>query len=378
MNDRLRIIYLADGSSIHTKRWIGWFGKRHDVALLSIPPINPHDWTDSRVQLLPYLKQGHIHYTATIRHILHLRKLIKIFRPDLIHAHFLNPNAWYAAASGFRPYVTTTWGSDLFQVSKFTSILNRWSVRKAALNTADSQEAVDRLEDMVGVPNRVALIQFGVDTEIFSPGRPHVDLRRRWSIPIEAKVIISPRILRPLYNTLTIAEAFCDEAKRHSNWYLVFLAYVADKDYQQRVVDIIASAGLLDRVRFIPGVSHEEMPDLYRTADVVLSVPSSDTTPVTLLEAMACDVPVIASDLPSIREWITHNRNGQLVPPGDKLALVQALEKTFSLPVNVVSYITTSNRDQILQRASQNVHMKKMEIEYFRILKNTNKRAQLA
>jgi glycosyltransferase involved in cell wall biosynthesis len=60
-------------------------------------------------------------------------------------------------------------------------------------------------------------------------------------------------------------------------------------------------------------------------ADIAVSIPFSEGMAVSVWEAMACGLPVIASDLAGLREWITNGENGLLVPVGDIDALAQAI-----------------------------------------------------
>ena len=76
-----------------------------------------------------------------------------------------------------------------------------------------------------------------------------------------------------------------------------------------------------DAVVYVPQVAYAEIPDLYRAADLVLSVPSSDGLPVSVLEAMACGTPVIVSDLPALRELTDDGADLSLVPMRDVDAL---------------------------------------------------------
>ena len=61
-----------------------------------------------------------------------------------------------------------------------------------------------------------------------------------------------------------------------------------------------ADAGIGEQLRILEDVAHDELPDLFRLADVVVSVPETDSFPVTLLEAMACGRPIVVSDLPAV------------------------------------------------------------------------------
>ncbi len=374
MNRRLRILFLADGRSIHTKRWVGYFAQRHDVLLLSSPPLAGMTWDRPDIRLARGSEDSIIPKINSLRVWWYIQKLIRSFRPDLIHAHYLIPNAWLAAASGFRPFVTTTWGSDLLGVTGFALWLNRWATCRADLNTVDSNEAVEHLLKLHCDRDKIVLIQFGVDTDFFCPGPVVHNLRREWGIPDEAEIIVSPRILSPLYNGQTIAEAFCRLASERSKAYLVFLAYNADPQYQNHVKATLQTKGLLDRVRFVPGLAHQAMPDLYRTASAIVSVPSSDTTPVTLLEAMATGSPVIVSSLPSLHEWIHDRKNGWIVPPKNSAALFIALREALDQKVSERQGMSTANRQVVQERASQQAQMALMEAQYYRLVDRALKR----
>ena len=88
----------------------------------------------------------------------------------------------------------------------------------------------------------------------------------------------------------------------------------------------IAQRGLEARVRLVPAIPYPEMPDYYRLADVVVSVPESDAGPVTLVEALAVGRPVVSSNLPPVREWLADLDPECLVPVGDAAATAAALQ----------------------------------------------------
>jgi glycosyltransferase involved in cell wall biosynthesis len=73
--------------------------------------------------------------------------------------------------------------------------------------------------------------------------------------------------------------------------------------------------GIEDSVSFVGRIDHDRLPLAHGAADVFVSVPSLDATSVSLLEAMASGNAIIASDLPSNREWIIDGINGFIVAP---------------------------------------------------------------
>ena len=102
---------------------------------------------------------------------------------------------------------------------------------------------------------------------------------------------------------------------------------------RERLARQVERAGLLDRVSFLGALTHDEVRDALRQADVVAvpSVPTRDGRregiPVALMEAMACGVPVVGSRLSGIPEVVEDAETGLLVEPGDPAALADALER---------------------------------------------------
>lgn len=75
-------------------------------------------------------------------------------------------------------------------------------------------------------------------------------------------------------------------------------------------------------------------------ADVSVSVPSSDSVPVTLQEAMACGVPPIVSDLPAVKEWVQDDVNAYVVPIRDEHALADAIIKSLNSEEERSKFVT--------------------------------------
>ena len=87
----------------------------------------------------------------------------------------------------------------------------------------------------------------------------------------------------------------------------------------------LTPAHRLDRVHFAGQVESERLPEYYRAADLYVSASHSDGSSVSLLEAMACGLPALVSDIPGNREWVEPQANGWRFPDGDAEALAQGL-----------------------------------------------------
>jgi glycosyltransferase involved in cell wall biosynthesis len=263
-----------------------------------------------------------------------LRWVIREIKPDLIHAGPVHSAAFLAAAAGFRPLVTMSWGSDLLHEAE-RSALVRWAaeyaLRRTTVFTGDCQ-AVKAKAVELGVPaERCVLFPWGVDLERFTNGN-YADLRE-WLGWRDKFVILSMRSWEPVYGVDVLVRGFARAARQIPDLRLLLLGGGS----QERLLrNILSKNKVLDRVQFAGQISQKDLPDYYCSADVYISASHSDGSSVSLMEALASGLPVIVSDIPGNREWVTPGEQGWLFPDGDdgELAdcIVQAYQQRRALP----------------------------------------------
>lgn len=226
-----------------------------------------------------------------------------------------------AAKTGFRPLVVMSWGSDILADAARSKAVRRSAV--AALRGSDALvcdcDAVrETIQGWLPYPDeRVVQFPWGVDLKSFRPGPERLGLRELpgWK---DATILLSTRTWEPLYGTLTVLEGFAAARRENPALKLVMLG---DGSLGPRVRRFIAARGLAEHA-FLPGrVPHDRLRDWFRAADVYVAGSFSDGSSVSLLEAMACALPVIATDIPGNREWVPSARHGLLYPPGNARAL---------------------------------------------------------
>jgi glycosyltransferase involved in cell wall biosynthesis len=271
---------------------------RHGVATVALP------WT-------PMMVPRPIRIALLVARI---RKLLRSYRPQVVHAHELTVYPLHAIVAGARPLVATAWGSDVLRAGRAGRLRNTVIARTASLLTADSRDLLARLAALGAPPSRLMIFNWGVDLDAFSPGREAA--RARLGLP-DVPVILSPRALRPLYNPGVILDAFARVAADVPDAVLL-LKHLGD------VVPELERLPYRDRVRVVGHVPAEEVPDYFRAADVCVSIPSSDSAPRTVWEAMACGCPCVLSDLPWIDDQIERGRDA-LVVPIDAAAVAEAI-----------------------------------------------------
>jgi glycosyltransferase involved in cell wall biosynthesis len=315
----LRLCFIADSRSLHTARWLRFFSERgHSVALVSSHPPQYGLQVDSYYALST---RSRAPATRIVKNVLEVRKAIRDFKPDALHAHYINESGWLGALSGFHPFVLTAWGSDIYQApfqSRLASVLSPWAVRRADYVTADSHDQVERLRAMGAGIDSSVMVTWGVDLAKFT-GRTGSVWREKHGIDGRRFVVLSPREWIPNSNIEMIVRAFTLARQGRPAMLLALKVFRrgTSAETQAKMAALIQSLGISDSTLVIDEEPEEILPEMYAAADVTVSVCSSDGTPVSVLEAMASESAPIVSRLPSLGDWIEEGRSGFLAPPED-------------------------------------------------------------
>jgi len=231
---------------------------------------------------------------------------------DIFHAHYAAElTTWMASILGKRPLVITVMGGDvLFDEQGSLGPVGRWLTKRAILKADLVTVKSPMLGDVVaswGVPkDRIMNIVWGVDGRVFAPDTDGAKQRRSdWGVQADDKILFSPRMLKPLYNQVLMVEALA----QIPNAILVLSTYQEDQTYRTEVEAKAKALNVLDRVKFVPALSMTDMSASYCAADVILSLPPSDGTPQSVMEAMACGAPVVQTDLDRFKPLFAHQES---------------------------------------------------------------------
>lgn len=362
----MRLAFIGDPNSIHTRRWMDYYLERgHDVHLL-VPAQDPLTAElDRRIRLHRFRAWPRTGVPGLGRLVTAaaLRLAMRRIRPDVLHAHCVTRYGLAAWLTGFHPYVLTVWGTDVLIEAKANDRLRRnarRALRAADLVTGGSGYLVDAAIEAGARPERTRYVHFGVDTEVFCPGPDPAALRARLGLKGK-RVLLSPRNIAPLYHQRTVVEAL---AALPPDVAVVMTRHSAQPEELAAVESRAAEHGVSDRVVIVDAVAHAEMPDFYRLADVVLSVPASDGGPNTIVEALASGRPIVASDLAPAREWLGELDPETLVPVGDAAATAKAIGRVLARSPRERDERARRGRAAVEERADQRRTIAAMEQAY--------------
>jgi len=313
----VRIAFLGDGSLNHVRRWAGYFHERgHDVLLISYESVDGCAFPARRLEKrLPTKLLGYLSAVGS------LRKELAGFRPDLVNALYLGGYGFVAARSGFRPLAASSLGSDLL-VDYPSSIVHRLQIR-FVLRTADliltDADELSRVAISAGAsPGKILKAYMGIDERIFFP-REHACGE---AAPGDGRArIVSTRNLFPIYNIDLLVEAVPLVLEKQDALFVI----CGDGPERGRLEETVRRRALERSFVFRGRLDPQGIARELRAADVYVSTSRSDSTSVSLLEAMACGAIPVVTDLPANREWITDGQNGLVVQRNDPAALAAAL-----------------------------------------------------
>jgi glycosyltransferase involved in cell wall biosynthesis len=259
--------------------------------------------------------------------------------PDVAHAHF-----WMSGLAA----VTAARVVDVPVVQTFHAL---GSVKRRHQGAADTSpdrriayerqlgRVVDRVvvqcQDeirellLLGVPrSRMALVPSGVNTERFRPDGPAEQRTGRQRV-----LTVGRLVERKGFEDLIRAMPLVPGAEC-----MIVGGRAEDEPYAAKLRDLATGLGVGDRVRLAGAVPAADMPRWYRSADVLAAVPWYEPFGLTPLEAMACGVPVVATEVGGLTDTVVDGVTGDLVPPREPRALGGALRRLLADDVRRSGY----------------------------------------
>jgi len=342
----MKILFVADGRSPISQNWIRYFAERGDEVFLASTFACDVDFPIERLEFTPVAfsavkKQGSspgrnssralglrtlirqwIGPVTIARSAQKLRAFIREVQPDIIHALRV-PYEGMLTASALEglvarpPFLVSIWGNDFTLHAPSTPLMGYYT--RKTMKAADALHA-DCARDIrlaqtwglgVDQPTLVTPGNGGIRSEVFYPPKESV----------KNPVIINPRGFRAYVKNEAFFKSIQLVLEKRSDARFVCSSMQGEAQALQWMKEL----NIEHAVQLNPPLSHAQMGDVFRAAQVVVSPSIHDGTPNSLLEGIACGCFPVAGDLESIREWITHGQNGLLVNPNNPQAIADAI-----------------------------------------------------
>jgi glycosyltransferase involved in cell wall biosynthesis len=284
----------------------------------------------------------------------------------LVHAHghpYLSSLLAAKVAKKYRkPFILTQHNTFIEYQGIWNTVesLNDMTVGTQILKAADkiivvSKATMNYVLSLGADPEKTVVLHNGVDLERFRPiAEMRETVRRKLGIPDDATVAVTVRRLVYKNGIDTLIESARIAIKKNPQ--LVFLAVGRGPDFSQ-VKARIQQLGIEENFKLTGFVSDTELPSYYNAADFfILPSKSGEGLPLVALEAMACGLPVIATDVGGIREIMIEGY-GEIVPPNDPNSLAEAI---LNFSKSKLASCRTELREKVEKKYSWDQNVRKL------------------
>ncbi len=264
-----------------------------------------------------------------LRIALPVARLRKNFRFDLIDAHFAHPEGVAAALTAALigcPFTVTLRGNEQMHARHaLRRACMAWALRRAGRVLPVSEKLRTFAIGLGSSPSKVVTIPNGIDTALFHP-RDREVCRSGLNIAAGKRVIGAVGHLIELKGHHRIIRAVRTLVDQGVDAMLLIAGGRGRAgDYEPALRAEIASLGLQDRVRLLGHVDREGIAKLMSAVDVFCLASAREGWPNVIHEALACGLPVVATNVGGVPEMIPSDQFGIVVPPGDDAGVAAAL-----------------------------------------------------
>ncbi|OFI05791.1 D-inositol 3-phosphate glycosyltransferase [Clostridium acetireducens DSM 10703] len=319
----MKICYLADANSTHTKKWCGFFKKKgYDIHVISlndgqIEGVTVHSFNKDLDKIRKGSSFSKISY---IKYFKHIKNIIGKIKPDILHAHYATSYGLLGALSGFHPYVLSVWGSDVFDFPKegfLQTLMIKYNLSKADVILSTSKVMAKETKNYTN--KEIVVTPFGVDIDKFKP---------KFKKNSNEIIIGTVKTLEAKYGIEYLVRAFkkAKEKCPNKNIKLEIAGKGSQKEYLK---DLCKELNIDDDVKFLGFLNADEVIESFNRFDIAVfpSTLDSESFGVAAVEAQACGTPVIVSNVGGLPEATNPGVSSLLVDKEDVHSLSKAIIK---------------------------------------------------
>ena len=307
----------------------GLRARGHEVMIVSLTPLGPMG-LEARQQGIPTETLGMRRGVADPRGLVRLARLVRTWRPDVLHSHMVHANLMARAVRLIAPVPVL--------VSTIHSIKDGGWLLMAGYRltnglvdqmTIVSQAAADRfIAERIIPADLLKVFPNAVDTDRFRNVPSGTRASVRQSLGIEDQFVwLAVGRFEVAKDYPNMLRAFATVHARHPDCQLLI---VGRGSLQPETEALAASLGLADRVRFA-GV-RRDVPEVMSAADGYVMSSEREGMPIVLLEAASAGLPIVATRVGGNAEVVRDQESGFVVPPRDAEALGAAMLRLMELP----------------------------------------------
>ena len=357
----MKIILLSDANSVHTIKWVKSLCQQDfEVQLFSLFEPNKelsksyakYNVKVSSANLKSKIKELREPNISKLKYILSfpiLKKMIKKFKPDLIHAHYASSYGFLALLTGFRPFIVSVWGSDIYyfpEKNKINKYLINLLIKKPD-TVCSTSFAMKQVIEKEYRRYDVDVIPFGIDIDSFFP---IVKKKKKFTVGT-IKSIENHNGIDCLIDAASIV---INNYKKDINFMIVGEGSLKNK-MKKKAVDLKVD----QKLKFVGFVDHKNVLKYYNDLSVFIAVSTRESFGVSILEASACEIPSITSNVGGLTEVNVNNVTGIVIEPNNPQKLAESIINLYENE-KLRLKLGTGARKRVLEKYNWNSNLENM------------------
>lgn len=319
----MKVLYFTRGYSPHDERFLTALAKTGNEIYYLRLERNPTVALPQGVQEIQFSNSHPPRFYSLLGRAVEFKHIIARLKPDIVHAGPVHGPALIAALAGITPLVTMSWAADLLYAAEnslFTKIASAYALRHSTILAGDCRAVADKAVEYGFSRERIFLFPWGVVLDHFHPvGSSSIREKLGWQ---DNFVFLCNRSMEPIYGVDVLIQGFIEAEKHNPN---IRLLLYGKGSQETRIRQMIAEAGIGEKVHFGGFASRAELPDIYRSADIYVTASHCDGSSVSLMEALACGRPALVSDIPGNLEWVQEGVHGWVFQDGHNRELTEKM-----------------------------------------------------
>jgi L-malate glycosyltransferase len=356
----MKVLLLSDTYSEHTEKWaLGLAEKGVQIGIFSFNKAS-YEWYNHENVTVFFEPETNINAESTftklsyLKYVTILKRIIKHFNPDILHAHYATSYGLVGALSGFHPFILSVWGADVYDFparSKLHRKVFQYNLKRADVILSTSHIMKEEVNKYTA--KEVIVTPFGVDIEKFS----------KKEFPGKDKSIIHIGTIKPIeekYGIIYIIEAakLVIDRNKDKKFKFYLIGSGSDLGAYRKIIkekDLDTSFEVTGRIPFAEISNYHNLLDIFLN----VSIDDSESFGVATVEAMACGKPVIVTDVGGLMEVVDHGKFGIVIPKKDSAAMADAIDKLVNNPEEA-SALGLKARKNVLDRYDWSNNLQKM------------------
>ncbi|HHX68997.1 MAG: glycosyltransferase [Miniphocaeibacter sp.] len=318
----MKICYLADATSAHTRKWCDFFlSKGYEIIVISLGDAVIEGCKVYSFGMKDLILKSDIsklfNYTTKIGKV---RKIIKEENPDIIHAHYATSYGILASMLNIHPYILSFWGSDVYDFP------NRSAIHKFMLkNNIKSADYImstskDMKKEVLKYTNKNILVTyFGVDVNAYAPKKVN---------RYDDFTVGTVKSFYEKYSLDYLIKGFKIFVDRVKNENIKLILGGKGKE-EENLKRLTKELDLENQVEFLGFLNQEEVVEAFNKMDVAVFPSTQESFGVAAVEAQACGIPTIVSNVGGLPEATKPGETSLVVEPKNAEQIAEALEKLY-------------------------------------------------